>query len=179
MLNWPAISFAVSALGLLVLAGRSLLASYNLRRFLVQLAVIALSSLVFFQLFQPGSGATAKTNTRSEAWFMLLLFLSMVAGMASHYCYHLLSEGKQRRPAFDLGLLIAPVFASPIVFLPLFTAFQNADFDKTHEGVARLSLLFVAFQNGFFWKDYFDNHHKQTGYANTRTPPPPIKKPTP
>ena len=53
-------------------------------------------------------------------------------------------------------MFIAPVFASPIVFIPLLTAFQNANVDLNRLTVPKLLIFFVAYQNGFFWKEFFD-----------------------
>jgi hypothetical protein len=63
---------------------------------------------------------------------------------------------------FDFGMFVAPVFASPIVFIPLLAALQNTPAITGTQGFSAVNLMvfFVAFENGFFWKEYFDHRRK-------------------
>lgn len=92
----------------------------------------------------------------------ILLYLAMVAGMFAHGLFGRFSRPMAIRPPFDLGLLLAPVFASPIVFIPLLVALENADFSSRDFTTAQLMLFLVSFQNGFFWKEFFDNRSART-----------------
>lgn len=79
-----------------------------------------------------------------------LLYLAMLLGMAAQYVYL-----KSERARFRWHLFIKPILLSPVVFLPLLAGLQ----DHLNGGpwnLARLMLLFIAFQNGFFWKTLFD-----------------------
>ncbi len=74
----------------------------------------------------------------------------MLAGMAAQYFYL-----KTDRARFRWTLFIKPVLLSPVIFLPLLAGLG----DHLNGGpwnLARLMLLFIAFQNGFFWKTLFD-----------------------
>ena len=81
--------------------------------------------------------------------------------MTCHYLYTLLSMPKNQRRSFDFASFIAPVFASPIVFIPLLASFQNADVDLTNLTLPKFMVFFVAFENGFFWKELVDNRRKE------------------
>jgi hypothetical protein len=74
------------------------------------------------------------------------LYIAMILGMPAHYLYNRLSQPLARRPSFDLGVFIAPIFLSPMVFIPLFETLKAAEFKRQ----ASLMSLLVAFENGFF-----------------------------
>lgn len=135
-------------------------------RLAAQLAAVGIIAL-FLHLtlgFPRPSGAVARGGSETnELPLILVLFASMLAGMLAHWLYGWLETPKRDRPSFDLGLFIAPVLASPIVFIPLLAALQNADLDLSRFDVPRFMLFLVAFENGFFWKEYFDNRRKKAG----------------
>jgi hypothetical protein len=85
----------------------------------------------------------------------------MVVGMASHYLYNLLMKSARTRQPFDLRRFIAPIFASPIVFIPLLGAFQSADIDLTNLMLPKYMVFLVAFENGFFWRELVENRTKE------------------
>ena len=82
-------------------------------------------------------------------------------GMIAQYLYSWLGQppSKRKTKRFDMGLFIAPIFTSPIVFIPLLAALQNAVVDLQNLTTPKMMLFLVAFENGFFWKEYFD--HRQ------------------
>ena len=57
--------------------------------------------------------------------------------------------------AFKPIEFLMPIFASPIVFIPLLTISSDAAMNGPFTQ-ARLMVYLVAFQNGFFWKNFFD-----------------------
>jgi hypothetical protein len=87
----------------------------------------------------------------------------MTGGMFAQYLYRYLERPVRYRQKWDWGCFIAPIFASPIVFIPLAAAFQNVDIDLTNPRLKlpQLMIFLVAFENGFFWKEYFDRKRKQ------------------
>ena len=89
--------------------------------------------------------------------------ISMSAGMFAQYLYRYFESPMRYRRKWDWGCFIAPIFASPIIFIPLAAAFQNADVDLTNDRMTlpRMMIFLVAFENGFFWKEYFDRERKQ------------------
>jgi hypothetical protein len=91
------------------------------------------------------------------------LAISMIFGMLAQYLYRHFERPERNRTKWDWGCFIAPIFASPIIFIPLAAAFQNADVDLAKERMTlpRLMIFLVAFENGFFWKEYFDRKRKE------------------
>jgi peptidoglycan biosynthesis protein MviN/MurJ (putative lipid II flippase) len=91
------------------------------------------------------------------------LAISMIFGMLAQYLYRHFERPERNRTKWDWGCFMAPIFASPIIFIPLAAAFQNADVDlaKDRMTLPRLMIFLVAFENGFFWKEYFDRKRKE------------------
>lgn len=89
--------------------------------------------------------------------------ISMITGMLAQYVYRYFESPVRYRRKWDWGCFIAPVFASPIIFIPLAAAFQNSDIDLTKDTLTlpRLMIFLVAFENGFFWKEYFDRRQTE------------------
>jgi ABC-type Co2+ transport system permease subunit len=88
------------------------------------------------------------------------LYFCMLAGMFAQYAYRHFERPRRHRTKWDWGLFIAPAFASPIVFVPLAASFISAGLDFTKPTAAKFMIFFVAFQNGFFWKEFFDLKQK-------------------
>jgi hypothetical protein len=104
---------------------------------------------------------TARAVARGEGHegaVVFLLYLAMLAGMLAHFAYGYLGLPRKKRRKFDLGNFLAPVLVSPIVFLPLASIFETAE--PTVAGSPRLMLLLIAFENGFFWREFFENRQK-------------------
>jgi hypothetical protein len=49
-----------------------------------------------------------------------------------------------------------PIFASPIVFIPLLTLTTDEALAGGAFTRAKLMVYLVAFQNGFFWRNFFE-----------------------
>ena len=120
-------------------------------------AVILLACVAFlwrfFGFLTPEPVARGDNN---EVYFIIVLYLLMVLGMLASYAFQHFSKEKAERKEWDFGLFVAPVFVSPVIFIPLLTAFQQADGDSP-----RMMMFLVAFQNGFLWKEYFDQKRKK------------------
>lgn len=85
---------------------------------------------------------------------LIMMFISMVLGMLFNYLFNRYMKSKQDRLPFDLGVFLAPVLISPIIYVPLYSLFQSGEFTTTD---SRIMLYLVSFENGFFWKEFFDN----------------------
>lgn len=116
--------------------------------------------LPFFTLRLPFRGGVPRGESEDELWLLAALYVSLLAGMLALHFYNRFSLPKRRRPKFDLGLFLAPIFASPIVFIPLYAMIQAVGVDLYHEHGARIMLFLVAFENGFFWKLIFDQRQQ-------------------
>lgn len=120
------------------------------------LALLLRAGVVFLPLAE-GPVARGGGEERQGA-LVLLLYLAMLAGMLSHYLYARFDGPPKQDRRFDLGRLLAPVFVSPIVFLPLASIFETSG--ATQAKASHLMLFLVAFENGFFWREFFENRLK-------------------
>ena len=103
-----------------------------------------------------------KASTDAAGWMLVaLLFLAMSLGMAAQYFFF-----KPERSRFRWARLAKPFFASPIVFIPLVGTLPADDLSLLPFSLSKLMLLLVAFQNGFFWKTFFDSARPQGGSGN-------------
>lgn len=88
-----------------------------------------------------------------------LCYVSMLLGMVAQYGYAQGERGR-RRFKFEPVSFLMPIFASPIVFIPLLSIAT----DLTTAGAftqAKVMVYLVAFQNGFFWKSFFEQQRQR------------------
>ena len=81
-------------------------------------------------------------------------YTAMLLGMATEYLCRR-AERAHDRPTFTPITFVLPVLASPIVFIPLLTIAGGVDAPGLMRP-AKLMVYFVAFQNGFFWRSFFE-----------------------
>jgi hypothetical protein len=149
------------------LAGLSLLIVFrNIRTrriaaLLFWIAVLAACGVTYFYIFQDHNAVSAKGEQPNQTGFVVVLYVCMFLGIVCHYFYSWFLKIKKERVPFDWGNFLAPIFASPIIFVPLLAAFQSADIDLTKLTVPKFMIFLVAFQNGFFWKEVVDNRGKE------------------
>lgn len=120
--------------------------------------VIGLTAFGFFlnRLFGFPATTVASMGTREDLALLAALYLCMLLGMFAQYAYRHFERPLRHRTRWDWGLFIAPVFASPIVFVPLATSCIGAGIELKTLTTVKFMIFFVAFQNGFFWKEFFD-----------------------
>lgn len=80
---------------------------------------------------------------------ILLMLVAVIAGIVSNYFFHL-------KEKFNWLTFIKPLFISPIVVLPLIGTVNNTQI----ETIQLVSLILIAFQNGFFWKEVYNKAQK-------------------
>jgi hypothetical protein len=131
----------------------------RVRPFLVQLAVLVV--LLLFLRYSFGFPRSIPESRGSESAMIVVLFTSMLVGMLAHWLFDWLQVPRRQREPFDVGPFLAPLLASPIVFLPLLASLQNANLDFAILDTPRFMVLLVAFENGFFWREYFENRRKR------------------
>jgi hypothetical protein len=81
-----------------------------------------------------------------------LMFLCVLLGMIANYFFEL-------RAQFTWKSFLKPLLVSPIVLLPLMGAVETR---PGVQSVELVSLAFLAFQNGFFWRSVFKRATKPT-----------------
>jgi hypothetical protein len=163
-------SYLSTVLVALSLAGLTLLFVHrgirdgNLKHLALHLGAVAVALLVLHWFFDfPGVGPipSPRGNQGHQALLVAVLYVCMLLGMLAQYAFKRFESPKARRRKFDLGVFLAPVFASPVTFIPLLAALQKVELDFSRIDAAAVMVFFVAFQNGFFWKEYFD-HRSQS-----------------
>jgi hypothetical protein len=164
MTPWMTTIVSVAFVGLTALSVFSFAGQRRPGPFVSSIAILVGLAVLFHRLFgfptaQPISAS--KMLAPNELPIIGVLFVCMLLGMLAHWLYVWLETPQRKRPTFDLGLFIAPVMASPIIFIPLLASQQNTDLDLSRFDIPRFMILLVAFENGFFWKEYFDNRKKK------------------
>jgi hypothetical protein len=153
--------FWLSMAGLFVLAARNFLRSKKIGPILLWIAVLSTCGGGYVALFRSTSQIQLKGDQPHEGAFVVILYICMLAGMAANYLYGRFASPERSRQPFDLGNFLAPILVSPIVFIPLLGAFQSVYVDLANLTATKLMIFFVTFENGFFWKEFFDNRQRE------------------
>lgn len=152
------------ALEVFSLVGAATILLYQARRTpresLPLLGLILILAAVPLALLPLDQAITARGTPDGELWFLIALYGCLLLGMLAQHVYIRFSRPRRRRHKLDVGLFLAPVFASPIVFIPLLAVVQAAGVDLYQAHAARLMLFLIAFENGFFWKTIFDQRRE-------------------
>ena len=98
---------------------------------------------------------------------VVLCYGAMLLGMVAQYGYAQ-GERRQRRFRFEPVSFMMPIFASPIIFIPLLSLTTDLSVGGAFTQ-SKLMVYLVAFQNGFFWKSFFEQQRqravKETAHA--------------
>lgn len=97
-------------------------------------------------------------GTVDETAPVVFCYLAMLLGMFAEYGYSQAEHGHTKL-TFALMDFLMPIFASPIVFIPLLTITADMS-DGGAFTRSKLMVYLVAFQNGFFWKSFFEQRRK-------------------
>jgi hypothetical protein len=123
--------------------------------FTMQISIAILATLFLHRYFD---FPTIQINKAPWNWNwedslpIIGLYIAMVLGMLAQYLYAHFNEAAPNRTRFDIGVFLAPIFISPIIFVPLFEAFKSSHVQD--QGL--IMVFFIAFENGFFFKSYLD-----------------------
>jgi len=90
---------------------------------------------------------------------VVLCYGAMLLGMVAQYGYAQ-GERRQRRFRFELVGFMMPIFASPIIFIPLLSLTTDLSVGGAFTQ-SKLMVYLVAFQNGFFWKSFFEQQRQR------------------
>lgn len=108
-------------------------------------------------------GSPAAGDGIHEIAAVTLCYLSMIFGMMAEYAYAQAEQGKKRF-RFVPMTFVMPILASPIVFIPLLTIAGDVSAGGAFTR-AKLMVYLVAFQNGFFWKSFFEQRRREVTEA--------------
>jgi peptidoglycan/LPS O-acetylase OafA/YrhL len=153
----------ICVVGLIAVTARQARQRGEWRPFWMNLAALAAFSLFLNRWFGFPFASPLVNKGGNDLLLAGAMATSMVIGMFAQYLYRHFESPVRYRRKWDWGCFMAPVFASPTIFIPLAAAFQNSDIDLTKDSLTlpRLMIFLVAFENGFFWKEYFDRRRKE------------------
>ena len=146
------IALAASSLALAILAITSGLRARRPSRALAGSAVLA---GVLWWIYVASFPSTVGSRGDAETAALVVSYVAMVLGMAAHYVYAKAEKGETTLKIEWMPFLM-PILASPIVFIPLVSIAGEVGTDGSLFSSARMMVYLVAFQNGFFWKHFFD-----------------------
>jgi hypothetical protein len=145
-----------SVVGLTLVVGCRDLVRGRPRQFMPSAFLLALSAAVYAFAF-PDSNIQTKGPIQ-EGVAVAFCYVSMALGMVAQYYYKQAERGDTKF-TFEPMEFLMPIFASPIVFIPLLTITADMSFSGAFTK-AKLMVYLVAFQNGFFWKSFFEQRQK-------------------
>ncbi|HEX3047569.1 MAG TPA: hypothetical protein VHY08_22650 [Bacillota bacterium] len=157
MMILTVISFA----GLIVVAIFHYFKTKNIRNLIIHLLLSIIGFAFVYWFFFPHDTLTPKGGEEGNDYLIIAAYIFLILGMLVHYVFFRLWSSRKRKK-FDWGYFFAPVLISPIVFIPVLITFQSADINLDTMS-AKLLYLFIAFENGFFWREFFDNRCKEKG----------------
>jgi hypothetical protein len=117
--------------------------------------------------------APVATRGADEVVSIILCYMSMVFGMTAEYGYGKAERGETTLK-FELMPFLMPIFASPIVFIPLLSLMSEEAMLGHPFTRAKLMVYLVAFQNGFFWKSFFEQRRGSARPAVQPASPPAV-----
>ena len=154
----PALSIllVVSLIGLSIGIGWLEAVGSRFRRFSLSAILIGLAIAVY--------AATAPQDVETkgpiqETIAVVFCYLSMVLGMMSQYFYRQAERGAKKLTVKPVEFMM-PIFASPIVFIPLLTITADVSLSGAFTK-SNLMVYLIAFQNGFFWKSFFEQRRQK------------------
>jgi hypothetical protein len=153
--------FWLSLGGLLVLIVRNFLLWRRVGEGLFHISLLVACGGAYIFLFQTGPQVQPKSDQPSQWAFLVVLYACTVIGMLSNYLYNRFAAAQESRRPFDFWNFVAPVFLSPVVFCPLYNAFVSAGVDLGTFSASKLMIFFVAFEQGFFWKDFLESRDRE------------------
>jgi hypothetical protein len=160
-----ALILLASVVGLtLVIAYRDLVRRRP-RRIIPSVFLLVLSVAVY-RFALPDNNIEAKGAVQ-EGVAVALCYLSMLLGMVAQYFFRQ-AEGGAKKFKFEPVEFLMPILASPIVFIPLLTITADMAFSGAFTK-AKLMVYLVSFQNGFFWKSFFEQRQKTAEQEALRT----------
>ena len=117
------------------------------------LGLAAAAWIVYTVMPSPTTSRSAPEEASGAT--LVISYIAMVLGMVAHYAYAQAEKGARTLTIEWLPFLM-PILASPIVFIPLVSIAGETPSAGGAFTRAKLMIYLVAFQNGFFWKHFFD-----------------------
>lgn len=166
MSQWLTIILSISLLGFFVSTLYINVKAGRWKTLIVHLAILGFIILILNRVFKFPQIVTTMGPVQ-ETIVIVSCYICMVVGMAAQYLYQQVQSGSDRVKIKPMALLM-PIFISPIVFIPLLSIIQSMPVPDDAFTRFKLMLYFIAFQNGFFWKDIIEKQRQRiSGKSNT------------
>jgi hypothetical protein len=137
----------------------------NWRLLILELTgVLLLLAFLHWGLGMFDSSSVAKGTDSDDLLHIVLLYLSMVLGMLGQYLYSWLKVGE--RAQFKVREFLGTCFIAPAVFIPFYNTIKGS----WNEPSMRWLVYFVAYENGFFFKNTLDQGGKTRAKSSPQKP---------
>jgi len=147
----------LSILGLGLILLLTLVKKRGSRTLVIQVLVLTVYALILNGVFGFTKPAHIKARGSTEEIALIgSVYLFSILGIVAQVLSTRMQLPEIDWPRFEVRSLVASVLASTIIVIPLMTVFDSESLKLGQWGGPRFVIFFVAFQNGFFWKDYFD-----------------------
>ncbi len=160
------VGLAASCVGVPVLLLIRLVRARRPGAAVVTAAILATALWLLYGAVFPTDGGT---RGFSETATLVASYLAMVAGMLAQYVYAKAERGEKTLTIEWMPMLM-PILASPIVFIPLVSIAGEVSATGSILAQPKLMVYLVAFQNGFFWKHFFDERRPAAPAGNRPAP---------
>ena len=124
-------------------------------------AIVLGLALAVVTVIAPPSTRLRADGQIEEVASVVFCYLCMLLGMMANIGYEHGARGRKRFKLKPMTFLM-PIFASPIVFIPLLTLTIEPSLPEGALSTKKLMVYLVAFQNGFFWRSFFEQRLKET-----------------
>jgi hypothetical protein len=114
----------------------------GIKNFLIQI-IILMAVIIFFHVTTGFPKPVYGFGGISPLINIGIMFICTILGIGAHYIFYLEEE-------FKLVNFLKPLVISPIILLPLLGSVKGG---SQLEPMQVVSFGFLAFQNGFFWKE--------------------------
>ena len=111
--------------------------------------------------------ATITRGDEANGVTLVISYVAMLLGMAAHYFYAQADRGA-KKVKFQWLAFLMPILASPIVFIPLVSIAGEVPAVGGAFTHAKVMVYLVAFQNGFFWKHFFERQKQEAAPARQK-----------
>jgi hypothetical protein len=153
------------ALSCAAVAAVAVAVSLRARRRVRALATAAFLTTALWWVYSITFPQTVRSRGETDAAALVVSYLAMVMGMVAHHVYTKAEQGATRL-TIDWMRLLMPVMVSPIVFIPLMSIAAEVSVTGGMFTRQKVMVYLVAFQNGFFWKHFFDQRHPAASPAS-------------
>ncbi|TKJ40367.1 hypothetical protein CEE37_08550 [candidate division LCP-89 bacterium B3_LCP] len=159
MSQWLTIILSISLLGFFISTLYINVKAGRWKTLIIHVVILGVIILILNRVFKFPQIITTM-GPGQETIIIIFCYICMVIGMSAQYLYQQ-AQSDNDRIKIKMAPLLMPIFVSPIVFIPLLAIIQDIPMGSGALTKSRLMLYFIAFQNGFFWKEIFEKQRQR------------------